>query len=130
MSANAISPQAQAGSVAATSNRVALEGVSINTPQVLEKEADEILRVEQQLTVQEVQAGREAINDEVDVMNKVAEVLNRQLSFDVRDKTGEVFVRVVDKETGDVIREIPPEELVALSERIRETVGLIFEGEA
>ena len=130
MSANAIAPQAQAGSVAATSNRVAQEGVSINTPHVLEKEADEILRAEQQMTVQEVVASREAINDEVDVMNKVAEVLNRQLNFDVRDKTGDIFVRVVDKETGEIIREIPPEELVALSERIRETVGLIFEGEA
>ena len=130
MSANAISPQAQAGSAAATSNRIAQEGVSINTPQVLEKEADEIQRAEQQTTVQEVVASREAINDEVDVMNQVADVLNRELSFDVRDKTGEVFVRVVDKETGEVIREIPPEELVALSERIREAVGLIFEGEA
>jgi len=130
MSANAIAPQAQAGSVAATSNRIAQEGVSINTPQALELEANEILRTEQQTTVQEVEASREAINDEVDVMNKVAEVLNRELSFDVRDKTGEVFVRVVDRETGEIIREIPPEELVALSERIRETVGLIFEGEA
>ncbi len=38
-----------------------------------------------------------------------------------------VAVKVVNKETGDVIREIPPKEMQALQEKMSELVGMIFD---
>ena len=41
-----------------------------------------------------------------------------------------IAVKVVDKETGDVIREIPPKEMQALQAKMGELVGKIFDGKA
>jgi len=38
-----------------------------------------------------------------------------------------IAVTVVDKKSGDIIREIPPENLQKLSERMDETIGKFFD---
>lgn len=38
-----------------------------------------------------------------------------------------VAVKVINKETGDVIREIPPKEMQALQTKIGELVGMLFD---
>jgi flagellar protein FlaG len=42
-------------------------------------------------------------------------------------KDDKVAVKVVDKDTGKVIREIPPKEIQALQDKMSELVGLIFD---
>ena len=44
----------------------------------------------------------------------------RALDFSVNDKLGDVVVKVVDPSNKQVIREIPPEEIIAMRERLRE----------
>ena len=44
----------------------------------------------------------------------------RALDFSVNDKLGDVVVKVVDPSSKQVIREIPPEEIIAMRERLRE----------
>jgi len=137
MSANAIMPHQQAGGVAATSNRIAQDGAGVNTPQGLEQRAAEMRRVHKATTVQQANgagsappaADEETLHAEVAVLTKLAEVMNRSLSFEVHMDTREVYIEVVDRETGEVVRQIPSEELVRLSERIRDAVGLLFDGE-
>ena len=129
MSVEAIFPHSQAGGAAATSNRVAREGVSVNTPQALEQRAESVSRLEQQEKVLEVQPTQEAINEEVNLLNNLAGLLNHKLSFVVSKEMDDSFIRVVDKETGDVVREIPPDKLRTVSKKIRELVGVFFEAE-
>ena len=42
------------------------------------------------------------------------------LDFSINDKLGDVVVKVVDPSNKQVIREIPPEEIIAMRERLRE----------
>ncbi len=58
---------------------------------------------------------------------------NRQLSFSVDEKSDRQIVKVTDSESGEIIRQIPSEDVLALSERIRElqsdvgsAVGVLF----
>jgi|GEM_PF-1222455 len=53
---------------------------------------------------------------------------NIQLSID--KETEQVLVRVVDSESGDLIRQIPPEEQVKLQKFLREQSGLLVETKA
>jgi len=54
---------------------------------------------------------------------------NVSLSFSTYGKEGDkICVTVSDKETGEVIREIPPEELQRLSGKLEEMVGMVFDG--
>ncbi len=49
------------------------------------------------------------------------------LTFEVNRETGAMIIRVVDRETHEVIREIPPEETQRLQAAIRRMVGLVFD---
>lgn len=62
----------------------------------------------------------------VDKSNDMAKVMNSQLRFQVDDKSGQVIVQVINKETKEVIRQIPSEEMVKLASRAEDLRGLIF----
>jgi flagellar protein FlaG len=53
------------------------------------------------------------------------------LRFSTYGKDNEkISVTVYEKDTGKVIREIPPEEFQRLNEKMEEVIGLIFNGNA
>jgi uncharacterized FlaG/YvyC family protein len=52
-------------------------------------------------------------------------VVNTSLKFRVYDNN-KIAVTVLDKKSGDIIREIPPENLQKLSEQMDETIGKFF----
>jgi len=54
-------------------------------------------------------------------------VFNRKLQFVVDYNSKQVVVKVIDKETDKVIKELPPEELQRLHKHIKETIGLMYD---
>lgn len=52
--------------------------------------------------------------------------INIQLSFDIHDETGEMVVQVLERQTGDLIRQIPPEDLLDLKDKLSELRGVLF----
>jgi flagellar protein FlaG len=64
-----------------------------------------------------------------DINTLVNQVASTKISFDVDDDTGRAIVRVLNKETGEVIRQVPPEELLTLVARMQQLSGLIFNQE-
>lgn len=65
-------------------------------------------------------------NDKAEVKNQIEELqqfnqsIDRSLQFKVDDELGVTIVRVVDKETNELIRQFPPEELINISRRLKE----------
>ncbi|MCK8602390.1 flagellar protein FlaG [Desulfoferrobacter suflitae] len=49
-----------------------------------------------------------------------------QLNFEVHEQTGDLIVQVINHETGNVIRQIPPKELIELREKLTELRGVLF----
>lgn len=49
------------------------------------------------------------------------------LEFNVHDKTKQIMVKVLDKETGTVIREIPPEKSLDFIAKIWEMAGILID---
>jgi len=64
--------------------------------------------------------GKAAVSDTVDDLNQVVQNIQRQLEFSVDEESGKTIVRVMDSQTGDLIRQLPPEELLALSRYLKE----------
>lgn len=69
---------------------------------------------------------RESIQEAVTKMNRAARALNRALEFEVVDKN-RVVIRVIDAESREVIREIPPERLMEALRSVEETIGLLLD---
>lgn len=63
------------------------------------------------------------LNAAVEKAQKIADAQAQELSFSVHDKTGTVVVKVIDRESKEVIRQIPAEEMLRLAERMQELEG-------
>lgn len=63
----------------------------------------------------------------VDRANNVLFKNNTHLQFRIHDVTKDVMVKIVDDETGDVIKEIPPEKMLDLVAKIWEIAGIIVD---
>jgi len=48
-------------------------------------------------------------------LNEYAQRMNRELHFNVDKDSGRTVIRVIDPDSGEVIRQIPPEEILALA---------------
>jgi flagellar protein FlaG len=56
--------------------------------------------------------------------------LNITLNFELEEDTGQMIVSVKNRETGDVIRQIPPETLVELRKRLEDLRGVLYDNKA
>ncbi len=52
---------------------------------------------------------------------------NVELKFNKDQETGQTYIKIVDKDSGKIIREIPPEEVRKLAEKLDEMVGVLFD---
>lgn len=60
-------------------------------------------------------------------LQKIGNAFNKKLQFVIDHQSNQVIVKVIDKDTDKVIRELPPEELQRLHQNLREAIGLIFD---
>ena len=58
---------------------------------------------------------------------KDASLLNRDLKYSVNSETDQIVVKVIDKSTDKVIKEIPPEEIQRLQARLKQEIGLLID---
>lgn len=70
---------------------------------------------------------REALDEALERLNADSAAARRNLAFSVAEASGRVVITVLDAQSREVIREIPPEKLLAVSESLEELHGLLFE---
>ena len=59
-----------------------------------------------------------------------AQNLQRSLQFSIDESSGRTVIRVVDRETQEVIRQIPEQEVLALAARLKTSAGVLVQDEA
>ncbi len=69
---------------------------------------------------------RGSLEDAVKEANKKAISFNRHLNFSIDDSTNVVVVKVIDSDTGDVVRQIPPEEQLKLMQNFEKMQSLLL----
>ena len=62
-----------------------------------------------------------------DLQNNLKVLHNVNLQFSVHQASGQVIVAVTDRESGELIREIPSREMLKLSAKLEEMMGLLFD---
>ena len=74
--------------------------------------------------------GKEDVDKAVEKINKAVQAFSQKLEFSV-DRESEAFVvKVVDKDTREVIRQIPSEEMLQIARALDKLQGLLIEDEA
>ena len=70
------------------------------------------------------------LKDAADKANEFVKSINQELQFSVDKGTGETVVKVLDKQTGDVVRQIPSKEMLELAKAMDTIQGLIIRKQA
>jgi len=70
------------------------------------------------------------VKQATEMINKTIQTLSRNLEFSVDKESKENVVKVVDTDTGDVIRQIPSEETLRIAQALDQLQGLIIKQKA
>lgn len=71
------------------------------------------------------------VQQAVQMINKAIQTFSRNLEFSVDDAAvGKTVVKVVDKETGDMIRQIPSQETLDIARALDRLQGLLIRRQA
>lgn len=108
--AHILRTRSDAAQVSARTKAVAAQG----------KEELETSKAEQTAQTESVPPEPKALEAAVETLNREISVVQRALQFSIDDGTGRTVVKVTDKESGEVVRQIPSEEVLALAKRISE----------
>ncbi|MFB2679580.1 flagellar protein FlaG [Shewanella mangrovisoli] len=63
-------------------------------------------------------------------LSDMMSMMRKGLAFKVDENSGQAVVTVLDRDTGDVIRQMPSEEALKLAEKLSEVTGLLMKTEA
>jgi flagellar protein FlaG len=70
------------------------------------------------------------LEDVVREVNEFIKPINNSLQFSIDDDTGTTVVKVIDRDTDEVIKQIPSEEMLALAKAIGQLKGLLVKQQA
>lgn len=76
------------------------------------------------------QERREQIQQATAELNKQMNILNTNIVFALSDETERMYIQVLAKDTGELIREFPIEQVRALTGYLKNAVGLLFDKES
>ena len=69
---------------------------------------------------------REAIERALARLNELSNSLKRRLNFSYDDRIEKLVVRILEGDSEKLVRQIPPEEMIRLSLKIDEAIGVLF----
>jgi flagellar protein FlaG len=71
----------------------------------------------------------EELESSVDEMNGLSSSMSHKMRFEVSEELGELVVNIIDAETNEIIKTIPPEYLINLRAKLHEQVGMLLDKE-
>ncbi len=75
----------------------------------------------------ELPISEKVVIDAIEKANKAIMGTNTQFEFSIHEKTKQIMVKVVDSESHEVIREIPPEKILDMVAKMWEMAGIIVD---
>lgn len=63
-------------------------------------------------------------------LNKIMQLVNADLKFEIHEKTQRLMVRLVDTKSDKILKEFPPHELLDTLAAIREYIGILLDKKA
>ena len=70
------------------------------------------------------------VKEAVEKLNKFVQSQKKYVNFSVDEATHSTVIRIFKTETGELIKQVPPEEVLAMAARIRQSVGWLVDSKA
>ena len=73
-----------------------------------------------------VSMSREEARAVAESLEEYMEILKTSIGFSINESPNRIIVTVTNKDTDEIIRQIPSEEMLALQKKMKELTGIIF----
>lgn len=73
------------------------------------------------------QMSSEDVKEMVESFQELSETIQTKLSFSVHEENNEIVVKIFDKESEELIRQFPSEEMLALQDKMSDLAGFLFD---
>ncbi|MCL1081172.1 MULTISPECIES: flagellar protein FlaG [Shewanella] len=93
-------------------------------------ETETVIETEQSVADKDQQSEAEVLAEVVEQLSEVVTLMNKGLAFSVDEDSGSAIVKVMDIDTGDIIRQIPSEEALELAQKLQDVKGLLLKTQA
>jgi flagellar protein FlaG len=70
------------------------------------------------------------VHKAVEKLNKIAEAQKKDVSFSVDEASESTVIKIFRKNTGELIKQFPSEEILAMRARIKKTTGWLYDSKA
>jgi len=70
---------------------------------------------------------QKVLKESTEKFNEMSDKLNLDIKFAYNDKIDQVYLNVIDKNTGQIIRKLPSEEAMKISESMKDLIGTLFD---
>ncbi|HOJ13048.1 MAG TPA: flagellar protein FlaG [Deltaproteobacteria bacterium] len=98
--------------------------VAVSKPRIPDSDSDSQAATK---PLQKDDRSADEMKKDIEAINEQLAVLNQSLQFRIDEESKDVVIRIVDKDSGEVIKQIPPEEIMNLRRRLREMSSLFVE---
>ena len=101
-----------------------------DAPVIRKKRREVDIRNISQLTEfdkRELPISEQVVINAIERANKAISGINTKFEFSIHEKTKEIMVKVIDSDTNQIIREIPPEKILDMVAKMWEMAGLIVD---
>lgn len=70
---------------------------------------------------------REEVERATDKLNRLMGLINKRVRFDLHEDSDQIMVRVIDQDTEDVLKEMPPKRVLELLNSLTDIAGLLVD---
>ncbi|WP_320040057.1 flagellar protein FlaG [uncultured Desulfobacter sp.] len=75
----------------------------------------------------ETQMTTEEVKEVVESFQEMSETIQTKLSFSVDEENNEIVVKIFDKESEELIRQFPSDEMLSLQDKMSDLAGFLFD---
>ena len=76
------------------------------------------------------QLSSQEVKNTVVAFNEVFEQANISVRYRFDENTDDLVITLIDRETDEVLRQVPPDQILKMRQRLEELMGLIFDSTA
>nr|WP_319394185.1 flagellar protein FlaG [uncultured Desulfobacter sp.] len=73
------------------------------------------------------QMSTEEVKEVVESFQEMSETIQTKLSFSVDEENNEIVVKIFDKESEELIRQFPSDEMLSLQDKMSDLAGFLFD---
>ena len=93
---------------------------NVENTQAKENKASASQKDKQQMSTEEVK-------EVVESFQEMSETIQTKLSFSVDEENNEIVVKIFDKESEELIRQFPSDEMLSLQDKMSDLAGFLFD---